>query len=186
MTTQQIVREVIDTLEGLQIPYMLVGSLSSNFYGIARNTNDADFVVQLDEPSLTQLINRLGPNFRLVGQMSFETITATMRHVLESPSKNFKIELFLLSNDPHDQSRFNRRRKVEALGGAVFVPSPEDVLITKLRWSRQGNRRKDLDDARDVIAVSGPQLDWPYVEQWCNQHGTRKLLDDLHRSINLS
>jgi hypothetical protein len=184
MTTQQIVRRVVDCLEELGVPYMLVGSFSSNAYGVARNTNDADFVVQLNSISINQIASKLGPDFQLVPQLSFETITATTRYVLEAPADSFKIELFLLSNDPHDLSRFGRRQRVEMLGAPAYLPSPEDVVITKLRWSRHGQRQKDLSDARDVIAVSGPQLDWKYIEEWCDTHQTRQLLNDLRRSIS--
>ncbi len=38
---------VIEALEACEIPYMLVGSYSSNAYGIARSTQDADFVIEL-------------------------------------------------------------------------------------------------------------------------------------------
>jgi hypothetical protein len=174
---------VVDALEQLGVPYMLVGSFSSNAYGVARNTQDADFVVQLDRITVSQLAAKLWPDFQLDPQTSFETITATTRHVLNVPAEDFKVELFLLSDDPHDRARFERRRRMEVLGGPAYLPSPEDVVITKLRWSRHGNRQKDLSDARDVIAVSGPQLDWAYIERWCDEHGTRKLLDDLRRSI---
>jgi len=183
VTTREIVRRVVDALEQLGVPYMLVGSFSSNAYGVARNTQDADFVVQLDRITVSQLAAKLWPDFQLDPQTSFETITATTRHVLNVPAEDFKVELFLLSDDPHDRARFERRRRMEVLGGPAYLPSPEDVVITKLRWSRHGNRQKDLSDARDVIAVSGPQLDWAYIERWCDEHGTRKLLDDLRRSI---
>jgi len=183
MTTQEIVRRVVDALERLGVPYMLVGSFYSNAYGVARNTQDADFVVQLDRITISQLAAKLLPEFQLNPQSSFETITATTRYVLEVPAEDFKVELFLLSDDPHDRARFERRRRLEVFGGPTYLPSPEDVVITKLRWSRHGNRQKDLSDARDVIAVSGPQLDWAYVERWCDEHGTRKLLDVLRRSI---
>ena len=35
---------VIDALNALAVPYLLVGSFASNFYGIPRSTQDADFV----------------------------------------------------------------------------------------------------------------------------------------------
>ena len=41
---EQTVREVVRALNELGIPYMAVGSVSSNVHGIARLTNDADFV----------------------------------------------------------------------------------------------------------------------------------------------
>jgi hypothetical protein len=183
MTTQQIVRQVVEALEQLGIPYMLVGSFSSNAYGIARNTHDADFVVELGEKSVSSLATQLGPAFRLNAQASFETVTGTTRYIFDVPEEQFKIEVFLLSNDPHDRSRFDRRRRIDLLGGQAYLPSPEDVVITKLRWSRHGKRTKDLSDARDVLSISGPTLDWDHINHWCEIHGTRKLLDDLRASI---
>jgi hypothetical protein len=47
MTPQEATAAVIDAIDALQIPYMLVGSLSCNYYMIPRSTQDADFVVQL-------------------------------------------------------------------------------------------------------------------------------------------
>jgi hypothetical protein len=34
-----------------------------------------------------------------------------------------------------------------------------------------------------VIAVQGNLVDWEYVGRWCDQHGTRGLLDEIRRSI---
>ena len=40
---------VIEALEACGIPYMLVGSYSSNSYGVPCSTQDADFVIELGE-----------------------------------------------------------------------------------------------------------------------------------------
>ena len=47
MNSDEATAAVIDALDALQIPYMMVGSFSTNFYGIVRATHDADIVVQL-------------------------------------------------------------------------------------------------------------------------------------------
>ena len=47
MEIKTAVLAVIDSLEAEQIPYMLVGSFSSNFYGIPRSTEDGDLVIEL-------------------------------------------------------------------------------------------------------------------------------------------
>jgi hypothetical protein len=111
MTTQAIVRQVIEALEGLGVDYMLVGSFSSNAYGVARNTQDADFVLKLGGIPITDLWSRLGPEFHLDPQMSFETITGTSRYVLSVANEAFTVELFLVSEDAHDRARFDRRRQ---------------------------------------------------------------------------
>jgi hypothetical protein len=75
---------------------MLVGSYSSNAYGIARATQDADFVIALGEPSIGELARRLAPSIRLDPQMSFETMTMTRRYIADVIGTPFKIEFFLL------------------------------------------------------------------------------------------
>jgi len=183
VTANEAVLRVVDTLDALSVPYMVVGSYSSNVFGIARSTLDADFVLELGETSISRVADRLGEAFLLDPQASFETITGTCRYEVRARGSLFKIELFLLSEDAHDQERFLRRTAVEALGRTIWMPTAEDVIVTKLRWSQLGKRTKDTDDVRNVIAVRGERLDWDYIHRWCDVHGTRALLDELRASL---
>lgn len=184
MTEQEAIVAVIDALDLLAIPYMLVGSLSSNVYGVPRSTQDADVVVELGSVSVSRLAAQLGPSFRLDPQMSFETTTLTQRHVLEVVGIPFTIELFHRSEDPHDRERFRRRRHMTLMGRPMSIPTVEDVVITKLRWALRAGRSKDREDARNVIAVQETNIDWSYVHTWCEQHGTRALLDEIRTSLS--
>jgi hypothetical protein len=174
---------VIEALESCEIPYMLVGSYFSNAYGVPRSTQDADFVIESGETSISELARRLAPSIRIDPQMSFETVTMTRRYVADVVGTPFKIEFFLLNDDPHNQERFRRRRQVTLLDRQVWMPTVEDVIVTKLHWALLGNRSKDREDIRDVIAVQGDRIDWDYVHRWCEQHGTRALLDEIRSSI---
>lgn len=183
MNQKEAVFAVIEALEALSVPYMVVGSLSSSAHGIPRSTKDADLVLELGDIPISRIIARLPEALKLDPQMSFETVTGTMRYKLYMRDDPFKIELFLLSNEAHDRERFRRRMKGDVMGRVVCLPTPEDVIITKLRWSKQGRRTKDVDDARNVIAVQGDGLDWDYIHAWCDRHGTRGLLEETRRSI---
>lgn len=176
---------VVDAFEKLGINYLLAGSYSSNYYGIPRATRDADFVAVLSA-GVGPLVRELGSGFELDSQPSFESVTGTMRDIFLVPELPFKIEVFHLSDDPHDQSRFDRRRKVndELIARDVYIPSVEDVIVTKLRWAVRANRSKDADDVRDVVAVQGDEaFDWDYIHRWADDHGTRELLDEIRKSI---
>ena len=181
--SDEIVITCIKALEACKIPYMVVGSVSTNLYAAPRSTQDADIVVELRPDSLSQLMKQLGPSFRLDPQSRFETFTATTRHVIDTEDAFFHVELFQLSDDPFDKERFARRRSVNVLGHQAYAATAEDVVVMKLRWSGQGRRAKDLDDARNVIAAQADSLDWDYIHRWCDQHGTRQLLDEIRRSI---
>lgn len=176
---------VIDALNELGVDHLLAGSYSSNYYGIPRSTKDADFVVVFST-GIDKLGALLGSEFILDPQTSFESVTGTFRDIFFVPSIAFKIELFHLSKDAHDQARFARRKEVfdEMIGRKVCIPAPEDVIIMKIRWAQGAKRGKDADDIRDVIAVQGDDaLDWDYIHRWTAEHGTRALLDEIRASI---
>jgi hypothetical protein len=109
MNAVECVHRVVDALDALAIPFMVVGSFSSNVYGMPRSTHDADFVVQLGDRSIAELATALGHDFMLDPQLAFESVTATIAYRLSNRHSPFTVELFALSNDPHDQARFSRR-----------------------------------------------------------------------------
>ena len=171
---------LIHTLEKAKVPYMIVGSYSSNFYGIPRSTKDADLVVNLDHLDWSKLAAILPAELELEQQSSFEMVTSTRKELIKVKGSPFEIELFHLSQDAHDSSRFERRKKVEVLPGVdAYLPTAEDVIIQKLRWSRGAKRAKDFADVVAVLQVQGPaRLDWGYIESWCAKHGTLDLLEE--------
>jgi len=180
MTTEEsITLSVAEALEACGIPFLLSGSFASNYYGIPRSTRDADFVLQTPGAVGQDVAKRLGNDFVFDPQLSFETNTGTFREELRHKKSAFKVELFLLSQDPHDQSRFARRREVRLHQRRLWLPSPEDVVVTKLRWARG----KDKEDARDVMAVQRDTLDWAYIERWCREHGTLAALQEVRAAL---
>ena len=53
-TERDALFQALDALEALQIPYVVVGSFASTFWGRPRLTHDADLVVELPLNSLLQ------------------------------------------------------------------------------------------------------------------------------------
>lgn len=183
MDAEHAVRLVLDALDAEVIEHMLTGALATNFYGIPRTTRDADVVVNLapDPARLHGLVSRLGEGFHLDSQTSFELLTGSTRYTVRVVSTSFEIELFLVTDDPHMQERFRRKIEIAYPGWnrSVWLPTAEDVIVQKLRWARS----KDLDDARNVIAVQRGLLDWEYIESWCNEHGSRSRLEKILSSL---
>ena len=67
------------------------------------------------------------------------------------------------------------------LGIDAWVPTAEDVVVQKIRWSRIARRAKDIDDVKNVIEDQGDRLDWPYIRKWCGEHGTLALLEEVRQ-----
>ncbi|MFO0808826.1 MAG: hypothetical protein U0746_09405 [Gemmataceae bacterium] len=105
----------------------------------------------------------------------------TMRHIIDVPEVPFRIELFQLSEDAHDQERFRRRKRVPFGTGSANVAPAEDVIVTKLNWFARQKRTRD--DVRDVLAVQGDALDFDYIYSWCDRRGTRAMLDEIRATV---
>lgn len=183
MNGQQLLLRIIDSLAEIQIPYVIVGSFATNVYAIARSTQDADVVVNATPDQIAALAKILSADFIRDPQVQFETVTVSTKTVFTDRKTGFILELFQLTDDPHDQERFARRREITVQGRPTWVLSKEDVLITKLNWLLRANRTKDLLDIRNVMGVQSDTIDWPYVEKWCDRHGTRELLERLRSEM---
>jgi hypothetical protein len=183
MMSNEIVVHVIHALEQLDVPYMIVGSYSSNTYGQARSTQDADFVIELGAHSVAEIGRALGSEYTIDPQALVEFNTMTTRYVAQHVNSAFKIEFFILSDDAFDQSRFARRVRIPFLDGHAWLPRPEDVVVMKLRWGVRAGRQKDRLDAANVLAAQGGTLDMDYIRKWCDKHGSRQLLEEILTKI---
>jgi hypothetical protein len=93
MSGDEAIGAVIDALTALGVPYMVVGSFSSNLYGVPRATEDADIVIHLGASSISNLAQRLGPSLRFDPHLSFETVTFTSRNQIKVVDSEFTIEV---------------------------------------------------------------------------------------------
>lgn len=180
MTSNAIVARVIATLEAHNIPHMLVGAYSVNAYGIERSTQDADFVIELGDQSMTGVADALLPDIILDPQLSFESVTLSQRFIAVHRDSGFKVEFFLRQDEPFHRERFARRAKGKFLDREAWMQTAEDLIVQKLRWYKRVKRNKDIDDARNVLAVQLGKLDYAYIRRWCDQHGTRELFEALY------
>lgn len=179
MTVEQLATTVIQACEKQNVDHMLTGAFAFNFYGVPRATKDVDIVIDVSHSnSIKNLINSLEPDIQFNGQVQFDTLTWGRRHIgTPASDTTLQIELFELFDDDFVQSQFRRKIKLNLpqLNIPSWIPTPEDIIVQKLRWGRP----KDLDDARDVLAIEGPEnLDMPYIENWCSIHQTTPRLSD--------
>lgn len=184
MTIEQLALRVVQACETAGVEHMVTGAFAFNFYGIPRSTKDFDVVVDVrGRQAIAQIIRLLDDIVEFGDQLQFDTRTWGRRHIGRAKhGPIFQVELFELFDDPFVTEQFRRRLQLRStqLGYTTWLPTAEDVIVQKIRWGRS----KDLDDARDVLAVQDPStLDMAYVRQWCDTHGTAARLDDILFSL---
>lgn len=180
MTIDDLAAVVSETCLAEGVPHMFTGAFATALYGSPRSTADVDVVVDVSHPTaMPRLVARLGDIATFDAQVQFDTLTFGSRRIGTTRSlPPLIIELFALFDDEFVRAQFSRRheRFMATIGRSAPVPTAEDVIIQKLRWARG----KDIDDARDVLAVQGlGRLDLDYICRWCERHGTLATLKAL-------
>jgi hypothetical protein len=169
---------VAAVLEELEIEYTLGGSLASSLHGEPRSTNDVDFAVQLDEHQVSRLVERLGPEF-VVDEAAFrEAVRLGRSYQAYFLPLVLKIDFFVRGTAPLDRSEFARRLRVKVGDRAsLYVATPEDSLLRKLVWFREGGEVSDRQwrDVLGILRVSGTELDRSYLERWAGDLGVADL-----------
>jgi hypothetical protein len=185
LTQPDITMLVIEALERLGVPCMVVGSLSAAAYGLQRTTQDADMVAGVRRGDGPRLASELGADFYIDAEAADEAIArGSSFSVIYLPAV-FKVDIFALPARSYGQEAFARRRRMPFAidpSRSAFVQSPEDVILSKLRWYRQGGEVSDQQwrDVLGVLKLQAGRLDMEYLRRWAAEE---KVLDLLQRAV---
>ena len=170
----EVLCDVIVRLDKENIPYFLVGSLASMYYGRPRFTKDVDLVVQL-HPSATQKFAQRFP----IEDYYCPPLEILQDEVVRRGSFNLihqqsgiKIDIVLYKDTEYHRSEFSRRARVEILPQFhVYIAAPENIIIKKLDYYREGGSEKHLTDIREILA--GSKVDDEYLQSWIAKLGLK-------------
>jgi len=184
MQLADLLLRVTRTLEELGIPYLVTESIATIAYGEPRLTMDVDVVVRLPERAVEQLCSAFPSDEFYV---SPDAIRDAIRHSTQfnilHPRSGLKVDVIVANDSDFNTSRFSRARTlaVSTSAEAIFA-SPEDVILKKLQYYREGGSDKHLRDIAGVIRVMGGELDQGYLAQWARQLQVEDLWAEILRA----
>lgn len=171
MTTMLVFfKGILTSLDTNKIDYMVVGSVASMLYGEPRLTADMDVVVEIPLSSVPDF-DKIFPSDRFyippIEIISQEVVNRRQFNILELAS-GLKVDFIVRRGDSHSIAEFARRRLITFLPGFdAFVAAPEDIIIKKLIYFREGRSQKHLADIRGIITQT--KVDLAYLEYWVEE-----------------
>ncbi len=155
--------------------YIVSGSVASILYGEPRLTNDVDFVIFLHDSDIARLREAFPPPEFYVPPaevIAAEIVRPTKGqfNVIHADT-SFKADFYLAGRDELNAWAFRNSRKMEYRGEPIVVAPPEDVIVRKLEYYREGGSEKHLRDIRSMLAVSGEEVDRPALDEWIRRRG---------------
>jgi hypothetical protein len=180
----EVLFKIIEALEVLEIPYMIVGSFASNYWGRPRMTHDGDVVVEIPAHKVNDLAEWLAVEFYAPDFVIREAIHQGDHFNALHLQSVFKIDFWMRQRTPYDQMRFQRRVHGLLLDRKVWMTSPEDVILSKLLWYKASPvLERQLQDVLEVYEIQEPDLDQAYLNRWAAQLGVDHLLAQIRTQV---
>ena len=175
-----IALRVAEALEACGIRYLVGGSLASSISGEPRSSMDIDIVVELPTSKVPSLVATLSAEFHAdLDRLRSAVERKSSANILHKATST-KIDLFVAGGTAIDEEQMNRRLRLRVGSNPdryLYIYTPEDIVLQKLRWFRMGNEVSDRQwrDILGIVRTQGQRLD----EAWLRRGATILRVSDL-------
>lgn len=153
-------------LNGLPFPYCLMGALALGAWGTPRATHDLDAMISIGHTDRVQLLIALQQHgFMEDTRWAEDNPMLRDRHI-RLHREAIPVDL-MLPKDSHDKACLLRRRQYELGDLSLWIVSPEDFVLHKLK----AGRAQDFIDVLSVLHRQGTSLDRSYMTDWAKRLG---------------
>jgi hypothetical protein len=174
-----VLKLVAARFDRVGVAYMITGSIAAGMYGQPRMTRDIDVVAVLYPAHAVRLVEALAPDFTCDVDTIRDAIVARRVFNVIHDATTHKVDVIVRHDDQdYEVEKFERRRRADIGGQAIWVISPEDLVLSKLLWAKDSRSELQLRDVRSILALQ-TRLDWPYIDQWARRLTVSALLAEV-------
>ncbi len=183
MSVPAIFQRITSALDQAGIAYMLSGSFASAYYGAPRSTQDIDLVVEATPAQLRTFVQSLsGDDYYVDLDAALEAHRRQSLFNVIDLATGWKIDLIIRKSRAFSQEEFRRRQLIKVQDLALYVASAEDVIVSKLEWSKLAQSHRQIDDVAGILRMRWESLDHSYLEDWICELGLKAEWEDA-RSV---
>jgi len=177
MEQHELLRHVVRCFEKQRIPYFITGAVAAIAYGEPRLTNDIDIVAEIVEDDIARLKSCYPEGEFYFGEdAARDAVRRQFQFNIIHPGSGLKVDVIISKRDEFDKSRFLRARRLRPLEDTeANFASPEDVILKKMVFYKEGESEKHLRDIAGILKISGDMIDFSYIADWVKRLGVEDI-----------
>ncbi len=154
--------KTVSLLQKAKIDYLLIGGMAVGVWGRPRVTEDIDFIIFISRRDLKGIIkvaDQMGLEFKAAPHPQFPKtfVYRILKGVYHAD--------FIIASTEFERNALKRKVKVRIFDKDVFVPTKEDLLLSKII----PGRGIDLFDAENIAIRHKGKLDEEYLLKWAQR-----------------
>ena len=166
----EVLKMVAERLNGAGIPYMITGSIPVSYYAIPRMTRDIDIVIELEEKDVEKIYSLFSGDFYVDKESIQKAVREKGIFNIIHGTLIVKIDFIIRKEDAYRKEEFRRRLKTRIEEAEVFLTTPEDLILSKLYWSKDSRSEMQISDVKNLLQ-SVKDLDKEYMKRWADYLG---------------
>lgn len=169
---EKLLYAITDILSNLKIDYFITGGMAVSVWGRPRATFDIDIIVNLIEPKavlLARAFKKISKAGYADEEMSKDAIKNRGEFNFIDSSSGIKVDFWVKKDDERSLLEFKNRKLKNINGHNIYFISPEDLILSKLLWRKQGGGEKHVEDIVSIFIISGDKLDMDYLKKWAGK-----------------
>lgn len=174
----EFVKQIASRLDSTGIAYMLTGSMALAIYAVPRMTRDIDLVIECRPEDSEKLVKLFEFDCYLDAASIQDAVVGQAMFNIIHKEWIIKADFIIRKNQRYRKVEFERRRRFDINGTPISVVAPEDLILSKLEWSKDSGSELQRRDARSIVE-SVEDLDWSYLEIWAKDLGVWDLLEQV-------
>jgi len=177
----QALTPLVEAFDHFDIAYYIGGSVASSVHGRRRYTQDVDVVAAIQLQHVKNLVTMLQQEYYIDADMIRDDIQHHSSFNILHNDTGVKVDVFVQKTGLFSQQEMRRAKEdsLELGGRPFFIASPEDMILAKLDWWKQGGgaSNRQWNDIQEIIKEKQATLNIAYLHQSAPLLGVTDLLE---------
>lgn len=158
--------------------YILIGGFAVNYYKLARQTADVDFLIVKDDyEKMEPLLEREGFKKDFTQEV-FVRLTSNKPYLMD-------IDFMFVDKETYDKI-LKEGKKTKIAGNEFIVPSLNNLIALKLhalKYNFKMRQNKDIPDIINLIKINHLHFKSKEFEELCLKYGTKEIYHEILERI---
>ncbi|OGZ69577.1 MAG: hypothetical protein A3D44_03310 [Candidatus Staskawiczbacteria bacterium RIFCSPHIGHO2_02_FULL_42_22] len=188
MNPDELLVIISEILKDLEIPYAITGGFAVTIWGKPRYTADIDIIVEIADKNIKPLVKKLlaiDKDVHADEDMIREALMYHGEFNFIHPDTGLKVDFFVQDNNLYNKLKIKRAVVRDIFDHKIPFVSPEDLILSKLMWSKENQSQKQAEDIKSVLRNPNITLDMMYLKNWAQKQETIGTLEELIEMIKL-
>jgi hypothetical protein len=176
----ELLRFIAYAFEHQGVLYAVTGSHASFAYGEQRFTNDIDVVARIQPHQLRGFLGEFPEDQFYISEdgAKYACEHGGQFNIIH-PESGLKIDIIIPEKRDWPDELHRRIRLQTAENESAWFIAPEDLILKKMDFYREGGSEKHLRDIAGILKVQKENLDRQYISQWASRLGLSEIWEAL-------